>query len=56
MDNSEHLIKMESKRFKWEIMKLQNELNETVEVTISAGSYRAPGITKTGNVSITVRT
>lgn len=56
MDNGENFLKMDSRRFTWNMTKNLNTLNENVEVTISASSYRAPGITKTGNVSITVRT
>jgi len=56
MKDSKNIITMDFKRFKWNMTQLQNHSNESVEVTISADSFRAVGINKTGIVSITVRT
>jgi len=55
MKDSKNIITMDFKRFKWNMIQLQNHSNESVEVTISADSFRAVGINKTGIVSITLK-
>lgn len=55
MENDENIITMDFKQFNWNMTQLQNNNNESVKVIISANSYRAPNIIKTGVVSITVR-
>lgn len=56
MKNGDNFKKMDFKNFKWNITQSINNNNESVEIVLSANSYRGPGINKTGIVSITVRT
>lgn len=56
MDNGDNLITLDLKRYNWNVTKLENYNNASVEITISSNSYRGVGISKNGNVSITVRT
>lgn len=55
MQKDENCITMDLKKYNWNMTKLQNYNNDSVEITISANSYRAARINKTGIVSITVR-
>lgn len=54
--NAINFIKMDFKNFKWNTTQSINNSKESVEIVLSANSYRGPGINKTGIVSITVRT
>jgi len=54
--NADNFIKMDFKNFKWNTTQSINNSKESVEIVLSANSYRGPGINKTGIVSITVRT
>lgn len=45
---------MDFKKFNWNTTQSINNNNESVEILLSANSYRAPGINKTGIVSVTV--
>jgi len=56
MDDGENFTTLDLKRYNWNMTDLKNYNNESVEVTISANSYRGAGISKNGNVSITVST
>jgi len=56
MKNGDNFKKMDFKNFKWNTTQSINNNNESVEIVLSANSYRGPGINKTGIVSITVRT
>lgn len=47
---------MDFKKYDWNMTLFKIYNNESVEVNISSNLYRAPSITKTGTVSITVRT
>lgn len=55
MDNNTHFMSMDFKQFKWNMSKIQNNNNESVEFSIFSSEYRGVGIQKTGTVSITVR-
>lgn len=56
MKNGDNFLKMDFKTFNWNTIPSINNNNESVEIVLSANSYRGPGINKTGIVSITVRT
>jgi len=56
MKNGEKFLKMDFKNFKWNTTQSVKNNNESVEIVLSANSYRGPNINKTGIVSITVRT
>jgi len=56
MKNANNFLKMDFKKFNWNTSQSINNNNESVEIILSANSYRAPGINKCGIVSITVRT
>lgn len=55
MDNGDNFIKLDLKRYNWNMTDFKNYNNESAEVTISANSYRGAGISKNGNVSITLK-
>lgn len=46
---------MDFRGFNWNMTKLKNYNNESVEVTISSNSFRRVYVSKSGIVSITVR-
>lgn len=54
--SADNFLKMDFKNFKWNTTQSINNSKESVEIVLSANSYRGPGINKTGIVSITVRT
>lgn len=54
MDNGDNFIRLDLKRYNWNMTEFKNYNNASAEVTISANSYRGVGISKNGNVSITV--
>lgn len=56
MDHGVSFITMDFKGYNWNMTQLKNYNNESVEVTVSANSFRRAGISKSGIVSITVRT
>jgi len=56
MKNADNFIKLDFKKFNWNTSQSINNNNESVEIILSANSYRGPGINKSGIVSITVRT
>lgn len=56
MDNADKFITMDFRGYNWNMTELKMFNNESVEVTVSANSFRRAGISKSGIVSITVRT
>lgn len=46
---------MDFKKFHWNTTQSINNNNESVEILLTSNSYRAPGINKTGVVSVMVR-
>lgn len=56
MEDGKSFLTMDFKKYVWNMTLFKIYNNESVEVNISSNLYRAPSITKTGTVSITVRT
>jgi hypothetical protein len=56
LNNGKHYLTIDFKKYDWNMNLFKININESVEVNISSNLYRAPSITKTGTVSITVRT
>ncbi|XP_015366639.1 PREDICTED: glycosylated lysosomal membrane protein B-like [Diuraphis noxia] len=55
MKNADNFLKMDFKKFNWNTSQSLKNNNESVEIILSANSYRAPGINKSGIVSITLK-
>ncbi|VVC30343.1 Lysosomal transcription factor, NCU-G1 [Cinara cedri] len=55
IENGENIITMNFNQFNWKLISLKNYDNKSVEVNISSKYFRAPGIEKHGNVSITLK-
>jgi hypothetical protein len=55
MKNADNFIKLDFKKFNWNTSQSINNNNESVEIILSANSYRGPGINKSGIVSITLK-
>ncbi|CAH1724042.1 glycosylated lysosomal membrane protein B-like [Aphis gossypii] len=53
--NGQNFIKMDFKKFHWNTTQSINNNNESVEILLTSNSYRAPGINKTGIVSVTLK-
>lgn len=56
IEDGEQFITMDLKLYDWNMTRLINHNNESIEIIISSVKmYRAAGISKNGTVSITVR-
>ncbi|XP_050548648.1 glycosylated lysosomal membrane protein B-like [Daktulosphaira vitifoliae] len=56
LENGSNFLTMDFRKFQnWTVNLMENDNNETVHVKISSNLYRDVGITKRGNVSITLK-
>jgi len=56
LKNDNDFEEMNLKHFKWKTTKIIKKKNESVEIVLSANTYRGRDINKFGLITITVRT